>query len=101
MKIMQDGPHSGPEFLENRRVLYRANRQENHRLFKLLAEFYESHHLSYRTALTITEIGPGRGQLCPHAGYLVDRTTEEAFGSWLEKAQAEMSAFADFLIAKL
>jgi hypothetical protein len=101
IKIMQDGAHSGPEFLQNRKAVVDVNRQENRRLFRLLTEFYESHQPSYPTVITVTEIGPGYGRLCPHASYLVDLSNQHEYGKWLQDAQSEMSTFADFLCSKL
>lgn len=98
---MQDGPHSGPEFLQNRNAVIAANRQENSRLYKLLMEFYDSHRPSYPTVLTIIEKGPGYGRLCPHASSLVNISNQHEYSAWLQDVQAEMLAFTEFLCSKL
>jgi hypothetical protein len=102
LKIMQDGAHSGPEFMKNRAVLVKANRLEQDRLLALLRKFYQSHHSSYSVLLTITESGPGWGRLCPHAGRFMQLSNHDnEYTQWLQVAQAEMSDFTEFLYLRL
>ena len=99
LKLMQEGPHSGPDFIQNRTRLVEANRKENTRLYALLTDFYKSHQPGYSTILTIAERGPGYGRLMPHAAYLVDKNDEKLYANWLAKTQAETEVFADFLVS--
>jgi hypothetical protein len=102
LKMMQDGPHSGDGFMDNRKVLYRANAVENNRLYELLKAFYALRVPSYPILLTIRERGPGYGRLTCHNSELMKlEAHQEEFDQWLSDAQAEMQAFAEFLVSKL
>ena len=102
LKKMQDGAHDGQEFLDNRRALVNANRGETTRLYQLLNEFYSSHTTDYTTILTLDERGPGYARLTPHnAPFIGSELSEEDFAVWLEQAQAEVDAFAGFLVGRL
>lgn len=101
LKKMQDGAHSGPEFAENRKQLWQANHKEAVRLYDLLAEFYTVRPLVYPSMLIVEKRGPGYGRLTTQSATYAHDLNEEEYAKWLKNTQAELDAFADFLIAKL
>lgn len=91
------------ERLECTNKLIRANLAEQKRLLDLLDKFYESHTpASARSHLIIETTQQGESYLRPQgASSRIVLAKHADQKPWLEEFQAEMLAFAEFLVSKL